>query len=325
MTEARADAQLTTQQIDFLLRGVHGSRVGKDGKGFAHLEAWDVRRHLIRVFGFGGYDTEQQEMTLVSQVEHPPSGGRGKSRWTVIYRATVVLRVKVGGVELGHWHGTASGDATNQPSLADAHDLAMKTADSQAFKRAAVNLGDQFGMSLYNGGSLEPVVLRSLAYVSEPVAESEDSPVRPEPVLSAPHAVPDSDLSAPLRDFVAEARAAETADVVRGIWQEARDAGETEERLGWIASIGRALAAEPTEKPADVEPVDAEVVDDTATADEDEAEAAERELRAWADEAQLPDIAADFEGAKGAPLAQATAQQIRAFHRELAGPMAAAS
>lgn len=179
--------QLTEQQIDFLLRGIAKSRIGRDGKGFSHVEAWDIRRHLIRVFGFGGFDTDQQEMTLVSQIEGVSESGKNKGKpcWTVIYRATVVLVVKcIHGVELGHWHGTAAGDASNQPSLADAHDLAMKTADSQAFKRAAVNLGDAFGLSLYNNGSFEPVVIRSLAYM-QPTAksapESEDPPVQPEP------------------------------------------------------------------------------------------------------------------------------------------------
>lgn len=132
------------------------------------------------------------------------------------------------------------------------------------------------------------------------------------------------------RDFVAEARAVFTAAEVRTIWQEARAAGETEERLGWIASVGKSLAAEPTPAPtpgpdAGAEPVDAEVIDDTASTDEAEADAAEQQLRAWADEAQLPDIAADFETAKGLPLSQATAVQIHEFLGELAGPTAAAS
>lgn len=177
------NAQLTADQLSFLLAGIRKERVGRDGKGFSHVEAWDIRRHLIRVFGFGGYDTDQQDMTCVAQIEHKPSSPNGRSRWTVIYRATVMLTVKINGVELGHWHGTATGDAPNLPSLADAHDMAMKTADSQALKRAAVNLGDAFGLSLYNDGSLDPVVNRSLAHEEPPGAEPmpEDSEVRPEP------------------------------------------------------------------------------------------------------------------------------------------------
>jgi hypothetical protein len=34
----------------------------------------------------------------------------------------------------------------------------VKTAESDALKRAAICLGDQFGLSLYNNGSTAPVV-----------------------------------------------------------------------------------------------------------------------------------------------------------------------
>jgi hypothetical protein len=177
----RVQERLSEQQIDFLLRGISPNRIGKDGKGFSHVEAWDIRRHLIRVFGFGGFDTDLLGAELVAQIDIPAGN---KTRYTVVYRVSVKLTVKVGGVELGHWHGTAIGDATNQPGLADAHDLALKTADSQALKRAAVNMGDQFGLSLYNDGSIAPVVNRSLAYMKPDAEDPQlgvDPPVKPEP------------------------------------------------------------------------------------------------------------------------------------------------
>ena len=40
--------------------------------------------------------------------------------------------------------------------------MAIKTAESDALKRAASNLGDQFGLSLYNNGSSAPVVITTL-------------------------------------------------------------------------------------------------------------------------------------------------------------------
>lgn len=165
--------RLTPTQVDYLLKGIAGNRIGKDGKNFSHVEAWDIRRHLLRFFGFGGYDTDLLDAALVSETsqmlrkknKQGEEYGDPYEAWTVIYRVSVKLTVKtIDGSELGHWHGTATGDATNQPSRADAHDLALKTADSQAFKRAAVNLGDQFGLSLYNNGNPAPVVLSSLAY-----------------------------------------------------------------------------------------------------------------------------------------------------------------
>jgi recombination DNA repair RAD52 pathway protein len=154
--------RLTAPQLRLLHRSVNPERIGKDDKGFSHMEAWDIKRHLIRVFGFGGYDTENRELALVRELEIPAGS---KSRWTVVYRAQVRLIVKdVHGREIGHWDGEAIGDAQNQPSLGDAHDLALKSAASQALKRAATNLGDQFGLSLYNDGSLAAVVGYSAAH-----------------------------------------------------------------------------------------------------------------------------------------------------------------
>ncbi|CAM3288696.1 hypothetical protein STSO111631_12360 [Stackebrandtia soli] len=133
----------------------------------AHLEAWDVRRYLTRIFGFGGWDFEIRESAMVSHVaeeRQKKSGGGSYVAHTVIYRVTGRLVVRdLNGFRLAHWDDAATGDGPNQPSLADAHDLALKTAVSQALKRCAVNLGDQFGLSLYNNGSTDPVVLQTLA------------------------------------------------------------------------------------------------------------------------------------------------------------------
>lgn len=169
--------KLTEKQTTFLLQPISGKRV-RNLRGMSHLEAWDVRRQLIRIFGFDGFTIETRALDLVAERE---SKNGDRSRWTVVYRAQVRLTVKaVDGRPLTVFDDAAAGDAVNQPSLGDAHDLAMKTALSQALKRCAVNLGDQFGLSLYNDGSQDPVVLRSLAYMGEPVPESEDAEVRPE-------------------------------------------------------------------------------------------------------------------------------------------------
>ncbi|MBW1603444.1 hypothetical protein JJV70_15290 [Streptomyces sp. JJ66] len=125
--------------------------------------------------------------------------------------------------------------------------------------------------------------------------------------------------SAPARDFVAEARAATDAGTVRAIWQDAKAAGLDDERLGHIAAVGRSLAAGPPPKPSGGEVVDAEVV---AEPDEVDAQAAEAELRTFAEANGLDEIDRDFETAKGLPLSQAIAPQIRAFLAELSGTAA---
>lgn len=183
--------RLTDLQLKVLFSELHRSRVGQNQKGFNHVQQWDVRRFLIRVFGFGGYDTELVSIDLIREIEHAPSNPSGKSRWTVAYRVHQRLTVKdIAGNPIATFDGVATGDAQNQPSLGDAHDGAVKEADSQSLKRAAVNLGDAFGLSLYNGGSTDRVVLWSAAHPpkaadgGKPEAVPdlpEDPPVQPEP------------------------------------------------------------------------------------------------------------------------------------------------
>jgi hypothetical protein len=187
-TQNQAIGRFTAPQLRLLHRPLDPNRIGKDDKGFAHMQAWDIKRYLLRVFGFAGYDTENRELALVREIE-TPNGNR--SKWTVVYRAQVRLIVKdVHGRELGHWDGEAAGAGNNLPNLADAHDMGMKTASSQAFKRAATHLGDSFGLSLYNNGSPQAVVVFSAAHPPTewekvPVPEQEDPPVQPEQGASA--------------------------------------------------------------------------------------------------------------------------------------------
>lgn len=188
----RPPFKLTAEQYALLTGELHPSRVGKNPKGFSHLEAWDVRRWLIRIFGFGSFDIETVALDLVKEMEIPPGaikyrngGTNDKTIWTVVYRAQVRLTIhdQFGGHVI--LEDGACGDSTNQPALGDCHDNAAKTALSQALKRCAVNLGDQFGLSLYNGGGTRAVVTRSaVAPEAAPAAALvpvEDAPVLPEP------------------------------------------------------------------------------------------------------------------------------------------------
>ena len=47
-------------------------------------------------------------------------------------------------------------------SRAEAHDNAVKNAATDALKRAAMNLGTQFGLSLYDKGSTKDVIKTTL-------------------------------------------------------------------------------------------------------------------------------------------------------------------
>ncbi|MFJ8934006.1 Rad52/Rad22 family DNA repair protein [Streptomyces sp. NPDC102364] len=140
---------LNPLQRDYLLKPLEARRV-RTLRGMNHLEAFDIRRWLTRIFGFGGWSLETLGLDLVR--ENPTKTAQGRDAWAVLYRAQVRLTVRDPyGNTLTAFDDAAAGDAI-LPGLGDAHDMAMKTALSQAVKRCAVNLGDQFGLSLYNGG-----------------------------------------------------------------------------------------------------------------------------------------------------------------------------
>lgn len=144
---------LTDKQIEQLLKPVAAHRV-KQVDGMAHLEAWDVRRYLIRIFGFGQWSAEVEDCQLVYEQETMTKGG--KPAYRVGYRATVCLAIHATGA---HYTEAAFGESIMPDFKRGAcHDMAIKTAESQALKRCAVNLGDQFGLGLYNGGKTDAVV-----------------------------------------------------------------------------------------------------------------------------------------------------------------------
>jgi recombination DNA repair RAD52 pathway protein len=146
---------LNARQYEQLLKPLNESRVakrGQAGRQLSYLEAWDVKAHLIRIFGFGGWSADVLESTLAFEDKNE------KGQWNVGYKVT--LRLSIPTLECTYTE-SAVGSA-NLPQRGEAHDMAIKTAESDALKRAAINLGTQFGLSLYNNGSMRDVVVQTL-------------------------------------------------------------------------------------------------------------------------------------------------------------------
>lgn len=144
---------LNDQQRAKLLEPIHQGRVaqrkGGGGKMLSYVEAWDVRATLIRIFGFGGFCADVIEVI---------PGQKG---------VLVGLRLTVFGIGPDGQDVTYTEYGADSADSKDLDDL-VKTAASEALKRAATNLGDQFGLSLYNKGSLRPVVTRTLDQPAPP-------------------------------------------------------------------------------------------------------------------------------------------------------------
>ncbi|TYK45221.1 Rad52/Rad22 family DNA repair protein [Actinomadura decatromicini] len=151
------------QQVEQLLRPINRNRVLRDGKGHSHVSQQDVTAHLIRMFGFGSFDTDVVSVECVFEQERiNRNTGEPSGRWDCCYRALIRLTIKdQDGKEICHFEDGSTATAQNQ-TRGDAHDLAYKSALSLSKKRAAINLGDQFGLSLYNKGQLEALVRGTL-------------------------------------------------------------------------------------------------------------------------------------------------------------------
>lgn len=176
---------LTQTQVDKLLAPIKPRRVFHV-RGQSHVAAFDVIAHLTRIFGFGGWEKEILSLDLVHEriVETPNSDPKKAPsvRCWVTYRCVMRLTIKdPDGTVIARFDDAATGSAQNMPTVGDAHDFAAKNAVSYAIKRCAKDLGDQFGLSLYNGGSTAALLGTTLV---QPEVSSEKDPEEhaPEPV-----------------------------------------------------------------------------------------------------------------------------------------------
>lgn len=138
-------------QVQQLLKPLNPSRVEKRRQGgmeLSYLTQADVRAHLARVFGFGGFDVRLIRVEILSCEQ--PDGGRN---WDVSALAHVELTVRNPDGMIACVYSDAAVGSGHLPNKGEALDFAVKTAESDALKRAAINLGDQFGLGLYDNGS----------------------------------------------------------------------------------------------------------------------------------------------------------------------------
>jgi len=127
------------EQVDFLKQPIDPKVVSsreQKGMQLSYLESWYVINEANRIFGFDGWWSETVQLDCVHSDE-----------FLVTYIAKV--KVTVGnvireGVGAGHGRG-------QNVKQGDKHESAVKEAESDARKRALMQFGSQFGLSLYDG------------------------------------------------------------------------------------------------------------------------------------------------------------------------------
>lgn len=138
---------LTPEQIEALKKPLDQARIQKRmgfrGIQLEYLPIHDIIETANRIFGYGGWQREIRRLEKVYQDET-------EGAYSVGYLCE--YRVRVG--EIVH-EDVGFGSSSNQPDLAQAHEIAVKGAVSDALKRCFRAFGDQFGLSLYKKHEVE--------------------------------------------------------------------------------------------------------------------------------------------------------------------------
>lgn len=116
-------------------------RCASDGALLSYIEGWHAIAEANRIFGFDAWDRQTIATTCVWQ-------GPFRQAQACSYIAQVRITVRAGDVVIcreasGCGHGTG-------PTVGEAHESAIKEAETDATKRALVTFGNAFGLALYD-------------------------------------------------------------------------------------------------------------------------------------------------------------------------------
>jgi DNA repair and recombination protein RAD52 len=119
----------------------------QSGVNLSYVEAWYVIEQLNEVFGFDGWDRQTINLQLIQSDQNQ----KGTPRVAYIAQCVLTVRFKndTGEVETVTRYGTGFGNGFDSDP-GKAHESAVKEAESDAMKRAAMTLGYRFGLALYD-------------------------------------------------------------------------------------------------------------------------------------------------------------------------------
>lgn len=140
---------LTALQLERLHADLHPARVAtrdQGGRQLTYLEAYDVRATLIRIFGYGGFSAEVIDTRITHESQYTPAN-QDRMLWRIGVMCTFRLTIH----QTGAVYTESAAASQSGPDYGEVLDFAIKTAESDALKRCATNLGTTFGLSLYNG------------------------------------------------------------------------------------------------------------------------------------------------------------------------------
>lgn len=131
----------TIRKLKAKLNGANVRTRDWQGRTLSYIEGWYALAEANRIFGFDGWSRETVELRCLSETKVVEGAD-------CAYIAKVRISVKAGDDTVVR-EGTGAG-YTQAASLAEAHALAAKEAETDATKRALSTFGNPFGLALYD-------------------------------------------------------------------------------------------------------------------------------------------------------------------------------
>ena len=142
----------SAEQIASLSAPLDGDKVRTLQQGrssVSYMEAWQLIAEANRIFGFDGWQRETVSLACLSSTGRS-IGRDAKPGWGVTYAARVRITVGAGtGLVPVIREGSGAGHGIDV-DLGQAHELALKSAETDAMKRALMTFGNPFGLALYD-------------------------------------------------------------------------------------------------------------------------------------------------------------------------------
>ena len=144
------------------LKAAHVRTREEEGKELAYIEGWFAIAEANRIFGFDGWSRETVDARCVWEGDY---GGRPSCSYIARVRIAVPTTEHTI-IREGSGFGGGSGATPGE-----AHEMALKEAETDAMKRALVTFGNRFGLALYDPerrGMSRPRAVRKAAEAKRP-------------------------------------------------------------------------------------------------------------------------------------------------------------
>jgi DNA recombination protein Rad52 len=129
------------QALSAKLRAKHVRTRQAQGRTLSYIEGWHAIAEANRIFGFDAWDRQTMAIKCVWE-------GTWQGKYSCAYVARVRVKVRAGDREVCR-EGCGSGQGSGH-TPGEAHESALKEAETDAMKRALTTFGNPFGLALYD-------------------------------------------------------------------------------------------------------------------------------------------------------------------------------